>query len=86
VCAALRGKAAASAGLLGYLMRRFRFPLAPMVLAVILGPVADENFRRALVVFQDKLIWTILIDHPIGTALLVIVFYTFYDGIFRHRT
>ena len=74
------------AGLLGYVLRRFGFPLAPMVLAIILGPVADENFRRALVVFQDKSIWTILIDHPIGTLLLIVVIYTFYDGIFRRRT
>ncbi len=73
------------AGLLGYVMRRFGFPLAPMVLAIILGPVADENFRRALVVFQDKSIWTILVDNPIGTLLLIVVIYTFYDGIFRHR-
>lgn len=74
-----------TAGLVGYLLRRFGFPLAPMVLAVILGPVADENLRRALVVFQDKSVWTIMIDHPIGTVLMLIVLYTFYDGIFRRR-
>jgi len=73
------------AGLIGHLMRRFGFPLAPMVLAIILGPVADENFRRALVVFEGKPFWTIFIDHPIGTVLLVVVLYTFYDGIFRRH-
>ena len=73
------------AGLVGHLMRRFGFPLAPMVLAIILGPVADENFRRALVVFEGKPFWSIFTDHPIGTALLVVVLYTFYDGIFRRR-
>ena len=73
------------AGLVGHVMRRYGFPLAPMVLAIILGPVADENFRRALLVFEGKSVWTILVDHPIGTALLLIVLYTFYDGIFRRR-
>ncbi len=73
------------AGLVGHLMRRFGFPLAPMVLAIILGPVADENFRRALLVFEGKSFWSIFIDHPIGTALLLVVLYTFYDGIFRRR-
>jgi len=73
------------AGLVGHVMRRYGFPLAPMVLAIILGPVADENFRRALLVFEGKSVWNILVDHPIGTALLLIVLYTFYDGIFRRR-
>lgn len=74
-----------AAGLIGHLLRRFGFPLAPMVLAIILGPVADENFRRALLVFEGKSFWSIVIDHPIGTVLLFVVLYTFYDGIFRRR-
>ena len=74
-----------SAGLIGHLLRRFGFPLAPMVLAVILGPIADENLRRALVVFEGKSVWAIFVDHPVGTLLLVVVLYTFYDGMFRRR-
>ena len=70
-------------GIVGYILFRFGFPLAPMVLAVILGPMADENLRRALLVFEDKSILDILWDRKIGTALLLIVIYTFYDGIFR---
>ena len=54
-----------------------------MVLAVILGPLADENFRRALLVFEDETVWQILTDRPIATALIVVVPYTFYDGIFK---
>jgi putative tricarboxylic transport membrane protein len=74
-----------TAGLVGYLLRRFGFPLAPLVLGAILGPVADENFRRALLVFEGKPFWSIFTDHPIGTLLLIVVLYTFYDGIFRRR-
>lgn len=72
-----------AAGIVGYILWRFGFPLAPMVLAVILGPLADENFRRALLVFEDETVWQILWDRPIATALLVVVLYTFYDGIFK---
>ena len=72
-----------AAGIVGYILWRFGFPLAPMVLAVILGPLADENFRRALLVFEDETVWGILWDRPIATVLLVVVLYTFYDGIFR---
>jgi putative tricarboxylic transport membrane protein len=71
-------------GLIGYLLHRFGFPLAPLVLAVILGPLADENLRRALLVFEDKSIWFVL-SRPIGTALILVVLYTFYDGIFKRR-
>jgi putative tricarboxylic transport membrane protein len=70
------------AGIIGYVLRTYGFPLAPMVLAVILGPLADENLRRALLVFEDQALWEIL-SRPIGTALILIVLYTFYDGIFR---
>ena len=72
------------AGLVGYILHRFGFPLAPLVLAVILGPLADENLRRALLVFEDKSIWFVL-SRPIGTVLILVVLYTFYDGIFGHR-
>ncbi|MGB8433751.1 MAG: tripartite tricarboxylate transporter permease, partial [Burkholderiales bacterium] len=75
-----------AAGVVGYLLRRFGFPLAPMVLAVILGPVADENFRRTLVVLKGESWWTVMVEHPIGVLLLIVVLYTFYDGIFRQRS
>ncbi|MFC1492025.1 tripartite tricarboxylate transporter permease [Nitrospinota bacterium] len=70
------------AGIVGYVLHRFGFPLAPMVLAVILGPLADENLRRALLTFEGKSIWFVL-QRPIGTVLILIVLFTFYDGIFR---
>lgn len=71
------------AGLVGFLLDRFGFPLAPMVLGVILGPLADENLRRALLIFEDQPAWSLITDHPIGSVLVVIVLFTFYDGIFR---
>jgi putative tricarboxylic transport membrane protein len=72
-----------AAGLVGYVLHRFGFPLAPMVLAVILGPLADENLRRALLVAENKSIWDLVAAHPIGLILIVVVLLTFYDGIFR---
>lgn len=72
-----------AAGVVGYLLYRMGFPMAPMVLAVILGPLADENLRRALYVFEDDSLWTVITDHPIGTFLVVVVLATFYSGIFR---
>lgn len=73
-----------AAGIIGYILVRFGFPLAPMVLAVILGPLADENLRRALLTFEGKSLWFVL-SRPIGTVLILIVLFTFYDGIFRRN-
>lgn len=74
-----------AAGIIGYILHRFGFPMAPMVLAVILGPLADENLRRALLIFEDETVWFVL-KQPIGTILLIVVTLTFYDGIFRRRS
>ena len=73
------------AGSSAIVLHRFGFPLAPMVLAVILGPLADENLRRALLVFEDVGVWNVLWERKLGTVLLVVVLYTFYDGIFQTR-
>jgi putative tricarboxylic transport membrane protein len=35
-------------GLVGYLMRRFGFPISPMIVGAILGPLAEVQLRRAL--------------------------------------
>ena len=67
----------------GYLLHRCGYPLAPLVLAVVIGPIADENLRRALLVFEDVGIGNVLWDRKLGTVLLLVVLYTFYDGIFR---
>jgi putative tricarboxylic transport membrane protein len=73
-------------GMVGYILHRFGFPLAPIVLAVILGPLADENLRRALLVFEDVGLLNVLWERKLGTVLLLVVIYTFYDGIFKRGT
>lgn len=40
-------------GILGFLMRQFGFPLAPMILGVVLGNVAEINLARALAIDTD---------------------------------
>ena len=50
-------------GLVGFLMRRYNIPLAPVLIAVILGPMAETEPRRALAVSEGNL--GILVDSPI---------------------
>jgi TctA family transporter len=52
---------------------------------LILGPLVDENLRRALLVFENVGMINILWDRKLGSILLLIVIYTFYDGIFRRK-
>jgi putative tricarboxylic transport membrane protein len=55
-------------GLLGFLLRRFDFPLAPVIIGAILGPMAEQQFRRALAIAQgDGLVF---FTRPISAALL----------------
>ncbi|HET6156742.1 MAG TPA: tripartite tricarboxylate transporter permease [Dongiaceae bacterium] len=57
-------------GIAGYLMRRFDVPVAPCIIGMILGPLAEENFRRALSITQGDP--TVFVRQPISAALLLI--------------
>ncbi|HEY3147941.1 MAG TPA: tripartite tricarboxylate transporter permease, partial [Dongiaceae bacterium] len=57
-------------GVAGYLMRRFDFPVAPCIIGMILGPLAEENFRRALGITRGD--YSIFVTSPISATLLLI--------------
>ena len=60
----------AAFGLLGFLMRRFDYPIAPVVIGLILGPVAENQLRRALSIsLGDPMV---LLQSPISATLLAI--------------
>ena len=46
-------------GILGFAMRQFGFPLAPMILGVVLGDIAELNLARALAINPDPLLFFI---------------------------
>ena len=55
-------------GLAGFGMRRSSMPLAPAVIGLILGPLAEQQFRRALAIAEGSPI--VLVQRPISLALL----------------
>ncbi|HET8790589.1 MAG TPA: tripartite tricarboxylate transporter permease, partial [Modicisalibacter sp.] len=57
-------------GLVGFLMRCFGFPVAPAVIGMILGPMAEQHFRRALAISQGD--FTVFFTRPISLTLLII--------------
>ena len=42
-------------GVLGYVMRRMSYPMAPLVLGIILGDLLDKNLRRGLILSDGSL-------------------------------
>ena len=61
-------------GFIGYLFERFRFPIAPLVLGVILGPIAEESFMNAMISFGND--WTVFFTRPIAGSIMAITFLT----------
>jgi putative tricarboxylic transport membrane protein len=57
-------------GAIGFLMRRYDFPVAPAIIGLILGPLAEAQFRRALTITQGDA--TVFLTHPISLALLLV--------------
>jgi putative tricarboxylic transport membrane protein len=58
-------------GLLGVVMRRFDFPTAPVVVGMILGPLAEAQLRNALSIGEGK--WTVFADRPGSLVLLIVI-------------
>jgi len=58
-------------GLLGVLMRRFSFPTAPVVVGMILGPLAEAQMRNALSIGEGH--WGVFVQRPGSLFLLVVV-------------
>ena len=55
-------------GLLGFAMRRWDIPVAPAVIGLILGPLAETQARRALAISQGDP--SVFISHPISASIL----------------
>jgi putative tricarboxylic transport membrane protein len=58
-------------GLIGVLMRRFGFPTAPVIVGMILGPLAEAQMRNALSIGEGR--WTVFVERPMSAVLLAIV-------------
>jgi putative tricarboxylic transport membrane protein len=58
-------------GLMGVVMRRYDFPTAPVVVGMILGPLAEAQMRNALSIGEGK--WTVFLERPMSVTLLIII-------------
>jgi putative tricarboxylic transport membrane protein len=57
-------------GLLGVLMRRFDFPTAPVIVGMILGPMAEAQLRNAISIGEGR--WSVLVERPLSAGVLAL--------------
>jgi putative tricarboxylic transport membrane protein len=57
-------------GIVGFVLQRYGYPVAPIVLGLILGPMLETHFRRALIVSRGD--YAIFLQRPIAAALLAV--------------
>src|SRR5690625_809893 len=62
-------------GILGYILRRFDFPIAPVILALILSPIAEANFTKSLIISKGS--YDIFFTRPITVIFLILSLITF---------
>jgi putative tricarboxylic transport membrane protein len=75
-------------GVLGYVMKKCNYPLAPMVLAIVLGDKAEEAFRQSLLASQGSLAVFVsngLVATIMGLGLVALFWHGLQNGLSRLR-
>ena len=57
-------------GVLGFLLRRYKYPLAPVILGLVLGPLIEKEFRRTLIASRGD--WWAFVDRPLSASILAV--------------
>jgi putative tricarboxylic transport membrane protein len=62
-------------GVLGYLFKKLKYPMAPLVLALVLGDMAESSFRQSMLISQGSLgiFWSNPLAGSITTLALVML-------------
>lgn len=70
-------------GVIGYLLEKYGFPVAPLALAFILGPIIERSFRRAIIRSDEGLM--IFVSSPISITLLALTVVVVSFSIYKQR-
>ncbi len=68
-------------GILGWLLRRYGYPLAPIILGIVLGSIAEDNFRRAIIMDGGSVFFT----RPLSAVMLALAVLSFIVPLLRKR-
>ncbi len=71
-------------GVVGYLLRKLNYPVAPAVLAIVLGPLAEQSLRQSLLGSQGNILF--FADRPLASLFLALaVLLALYPAISKMR-
>lgn len=59
-----------AAGVAGYFLRKWKYPVAPFIIGVVLGPTTENSLRQSLLMFKGDV--TLVADRPLSLALLAL--------------
>ncbi len=59
-------------GIIGYFMKKYEYPVAPLVLGMVLGPLAEDKFLSSLISYQND--FTIFFTRPISGSMIAVAF------------
>jgi putative tricarboxylic transport membrane protein len=57
-------------GVIGFFLRKWKFPIAPLIIGIVLGPTTENSVRQTLMMFKGNLL--LLIGRPVALALLAL--------------
>ena len=58
------------AGVIGFFLRRWKFPIAPLIIGIVLGPTTENSVRQTLMMFKGDLL--LMTGRPVAMALLIL--------------
>jgi putative tricarboxylic transport membrane protein len=70
-------------GLVGYLMQKYEFPLSPILLALILGPMSESNLRRFMQI-DDGQFWRVF-TKPICVIFIALAVGSLVTSVINQR-
>ncbi len=57
----------------GYFMKKFKYPTPPLILGLILGEMAEQNLNRSLMIYKN---WSVFFTRPISAVLMIVAIFT----------
>ena len=69
------------AGIIGFFMKKFNYPIAPLLLAYVLAPTMEKNFRQALQISDGSMM--IFLQKPIAAVLVIFLLLTVSSPLIR---
>lgn len=67
-------------GIVGYLMKKFDYEGAPLVLAFVLGPLLENNLRKSLIMSQGD--FSIFLSRPLAAVSLLLALFLLISPLF----